>query len=656
MIITTDYTCEKDAILDTPIIIAADGITVDGNGATITGPGVPGERETFQGNGIFADGCSHVTLRNFRVHGFETGILIKNGSTWIIEECDASDNYTNLEFGWGEYKSVGGIVLNNVSHTIIRRNRANNVWDGLNLWDCSHLIIEDNDFSHCSNVCLKLWASSYNRAVRNNLSYGLRIEPGEVHARDASGILVEHASNYNYFYHNDVTHGGDGVFVRALEGVVSRGNVFLENDTSYAHNNGFEAWCPENAYIKNKSNYCSYGFWLGGSDKTILIGNEAAFNGKNEGHSNAPEKDFGHGGIVAVGGSSSHTIARDNYCHDNAGGGIVFRGDLRTNGADWQSFHWIIQNNRLERNLYPFFIRYATMITLCGNTCTDNDKPSYIEDVTDVVTLDETRPTAPSPRAVLHGPSCVIVGTEAQFDASESTDPSGKAVRFRWHIDAKKYDTPVVRHTFDKPGFYHVALTVDNGSSADLASIDLLVLESQPLPLHQWKWSLKDDQGATHPVDCQIDAPGVSRPCGYHIAPRVTGGGTLEGECILSEPPLADANALVFWIQSRFSIISEYRKNNPIITCVMGDTCVSYTPLTPEGEERSLFMYPLISEGRWGWQRVVIPLEGNAVWKKHDAHTVTPEKITAVRMSVIEPKCATFDLWIDALHFAREDV
>ena len=60
----------------------------------------------------------------------------------------------------------------------------------------------------------------------NNLSYGLRIKPGEVHARDSTCVLIESGSNDNRFLDNDCTHGGDGVFIRVLNGWVSTGNVF----------------------------------------------------------------------------------------------------------------------------------------------------------------------------------------------------------------------------------------------------------------------------------------------------------------------------------------------------------------------------------------------------------------------------------------------
>ena len=51
------------------------------------------------------------------------------------------------------------------------------------LVDASDNTIEDNDFSHASNTTMKLWTSVRNKVSRNNLSYGLRISPGEVHAQ-----------------------------------------------------------------------------------------------------------------------------------------------------------------------------------------------------------------------------------------------------------------------------------------------------------------------------------------------------------------------------------------------------------------------------------------------------------------------------------------
>lgn len=285
-------------MLRRPLVNEADGITIDGRGAVLVGLAKPGEPTSGYGVGLMAEGRSHVTLRNFTIRGFATALVIRGGD--------------------GE--RVGGMRLTGVSGAQILRCRARRNWNGLDLHDCRNISVDQCDFSHCSNVCLKLWRAFDNTVAHSDLSYGLRIREGETYARDSTSVLIESGSNGNLFEDNNITHGGDGVFIRGLNGWVSTGNTFRRNDCSYAHNNGFESWSPGNTYIGNKSKHCSHGFWLGGSDRTVLIGNEASNNGLPSGNHNAPESDFGHGGIVIVHGTGTHTLIDSNTCIGNNGG------------------------------------------------------------------------------------------------------------------------------------------------------------------------------------------------------------------------------------------------------------------------------------------------------------------------------------------------
>src|SRR5690606_34263120 len=122
----------------------------------------------------------------------------------------------------------------------------------------------DNQISHCSNVCLKMWRASRNVISDNDFSYGIRQQHSacQVHACDSTSALIETGSDHNEFYRNDFRHGGDGVFIRPLNCVVSTGNYFEENDGSYANNIAWESWSPGHTYVRNKANHSSYGFWL----------------------------------------------------------------------------------------------------------------------------------------------------------------------------------------------------------------------------------------------------------------------------------------------------------------------------------------------------------------------------------------------------------
>ena len=207
------------------IVIAASDVTVDGRGAWLVGA-TEGEPSSYEGVAIEARGVSRVTLRNVNAKGWETGLSVAGGAEWTVEGCDFSDNFHDPSFGWGENGRRGGIVLERVTRSVLRKNRANRVWDACVLVDSDDNTIEENDFSHTSNTCLKLWTSSRNTIRKNDLSWGLRISPGEVHARDSTCVLVESGSDDNLFQDNDCTHGGDGIFVRVLNGWVSTGNRY----------------------------------------------------------------------------------------------------------------------------------------------------------------------------------------------------------------------------------------------------------------------------------------------------------------------------------------------------------------------------------------------------------------------------------------------
>ena len=325
LIVTSDITLDPGKLYGA-IVIKSSGVVIDGRGALLRGSAAAAPKD-FKGVAITSDGVSRVTLKNLKARGWETGLRVRNAEDWTIENCDFSDNYHDPEFGWGENGRRGGIVLEKVRRSKLIGNRAHRIWDACALIDSDENIIERNDFSEASNTCLKLWTSCRNTVKGNVLAKGIRISPGEVHAHDSSSVLIESGSNDNRFLNNDCTGGGDGIFIRVLNGWCSTGNYFENNDVSKANNNGFECWAPNNTFVRNKANDCSYGFWLGGSDKTRLIGNEASNNGLTAGMHNSPHlPDSGHAGIVFMFGPSSHTLARDNVCRGNNGAGIATRG------------------------------------------------------------------------------------------------------------------------------------------------------------------------------------------------------------------------------------------------------------------------------------------------------------------------------------------
>ncbi|SDW41587.1 right-handed parallel beta-helix repeat-containing protein [Paenibacillus sp. CF384] len=456
------------------LIIAANGITVDGNGAIIRGRGKIGNIHSYDGTGLYSNGYHGVTVKGLELHGFKTGMKITNGSGWVIENNDLSDNYTDPDYGWGDGESVGALMLERVSDSVIAGNRGNRVWNGLDLKYAERNRITGNIFSHCTNVCLKLWGSSQNEIDGNVMSYGIRIAPGEVHARDSTSVLIESGSNDNRILNNDFTYGGDGVFIRSLNGFVSTGNYFEGNDASYAHNNAWEVWDPGNVFVRNKGNHSSYGFWLGGSCHAVLIENEAAYNGLRI--ANAPEK-FGNAGIAVVNGSSSHFTMRRNRIHHNKSVGLAIGYK-----EGYEASHWIIEQNEITDNdTYGIYMKHAKQLYIVGNRITGNGSGDIHQDinVSDVI-VGEAEGEPPIARADLltERPRARYA---VQFDATASRDASGGSqLTYRWDMgDGTIRETAKVEHIYEQAGFYRVGLTViGTNGTADLDWIDLNVLHA----------------------------------------------------------------------------------------------------------------------------------------------------------------------------------
>jgi len=654
IVVTEDTTLEKDALLHARLIVRADHVTIDGNGATLVGPGESGEPDSFAGYGILAEGRDDVTLRNIKVKGFAAALVINGGKHWLIEHCDFSDNFHAPDAGWGNGARHGGLILTGVWHSTIRHNRANRVWNGLDLDRCSDNLVLDNDFSHCSNVCLKMATATHNRVLENDLSYGLRIRPGEVHARDSTCVLIESGSDDNLFRGNTITHGGDGIFIRVLNGWVSTGNTFIENDCSYANNNCVEAWSPGNTFIRNTANHGSYGFWLGGSDQTVLIGNEAAYNGLPDGFHNAPEAGFSHGGIVFVGGSSSHCKIIDNHCHHNNGAGIVFRGDVGSKGERWKTFHWVVQQNRLENNQWGIWGEYGDWIRLANNIMQDNAQGNHFEQVTNLIEANDDPSVTSTPKAALDGPSVATVGERVTFDATRSVARGDRNLSFRWDLGNAVRSEPIVHHTFPKPGFYRVGLTVDDGVLADLAFRDFLVVNRVEHELgtegeaSRWGSVIEGDPSGKAKLVSQDEPESVVGQSALRLRPDLYPGMDVTAVYPATRDAGWDFSArkqLSFWMKFENPNTTGFQDAGPVVSLEGPDGRIVYTPAAG----RNFLRDTAASEDRWMWQRLVIPLGGSDDWERESTGKVDMQRIDAITLSFDSWEATPFTIRLDGL-------
>lgn len=659
------------SVIHGPLVITASNITIEGGGLTLMG--ATDDPKTFKGTAIAAVGVSNVTLKNVKARGWETGLKIVDGSGWTIENCDFSDNFHDPEFGWGENGRRGGIVLERVFNSNVLKNRANRVWDACVLVDSNGNTIAENDFSHTSNTCLKLWHSSDNVIAKNVLSYGLRIKPGEVRARDSACLLIESGSNNNHVVANNCTHGGDGIFVRVLNNWCSTGNLFEYNDCSFANNNGVECWAPRNTFLRNKANHCSYGFWLGGSDKTRLLENEASFNGLPDGFHNSPHlPNDGHAGIVFMFGPSSHTVVRGNTCLGNNGAGIALIGDGESQGKKWKAYHWIIEQNTLARNRWGVYARFADWINIASNDFhSDSSEPKGNDNTLADVDTDETvtrlalirSPRAhqrnglaifpPTVRVI--GPLSCRVGEEIEFTTGISNAAKSN-LKVAWDLgDGTMSDSVEVKHAFAAVGFHRVGVTVSNGVSSELAWRDLIVVRDVDEIGTEGSadaWSIEDFHERKRSNE-QISRAEFTN----EMTDRLMGKSSLRVvirpyagfRAALTFPKTRDAQLslegktkLVFWIKAINEDVTGWQ-GGPFI--VLHDDGEKRYHIEPK-EGLDLMRHVEHNEARDGWRLMEIPLQGDDRWQT-DGNL--PQNVRAISLVFDSWGAPTLRIWIDGL-------
>src|SRR3972149_8640773 len=107
------------------IIIAQDGVTLNGNGHTVTGGGT--------GTGILLNHRTGVTIKNLKVKNFTTGISV--------------GGYSNNNIISGNsilHNNYGIELLGTGSNTVIRNIVSYNSRDGIRIWSSNNNALKGN--------------------------------------------------------------------------------------------------------------------------------------------------------------------------------------------------------------------------------------------------------------------------------------------------------------------------------------------------------------------------------------------------------------------------------------------------------------------------------------------------------------------------------
>lgn len=150
---------------------------------------------------------------------------------------------------------------------------------------------------------------------------------------------------------------------------------------------------------------------------------------------------------------------------------------------------WDFGDGALGEGDSPSHIYNATGVFTVRLTVTD--ELGATDEAVIAVTVDDDAP----PTAVIDGPTTVLVGDNARFDGSASSDDDGSIASWTWDFgDGDISAGAVVDHTFAAPGSYTIALVVtDDAGKTGRAEHALVVEEGAAGYTGTWSWFLVDD-------------------------------------------------------------------------------------------------------------------------------------------------------------------
>ena len=239
--ITADTKLDSD-LVNCPskgIVIGADNITLDLNGHTLGGDGVPAGSCLDEGVcdvGISNEaGHTGVTIKGGAVHDFDVGVSV-SGSENRIQRVAAASN------------STFGVVVGDSTETRVDHNSVDGGVASILMFSSNDSRIDHNSLTGSDGYSMPIFSSSHNRIEQNVLE-------GDQH-----GILLEESSDDNEIRGNRISHGGsieiahysdnrveenaltnpgDGMLLAEAHHTVVSGNLVMDAGLGFPDNGGF---------------------------------------------------------------------------------------------------------------------------------------------------------------------------------------------------------------------------------------------------------------------------------------------------------------------------------------------------------------------------------------------------------------------------------
>lgn len=275
-------------VLPHGLVVEGDGLTLEGDNTTL----VSGEQT---GVGIAVKGRKGVTVRGLKLSGYYHAIRFDDCEDVTVEnvqvrntaEIEGIDTFLYL---WQplEQGYSGAILLHNVHRGAVRGCDVQHQMNGILLYNCDHMTVENNNGSFNSGWGVYLWGTTESLIADNRLDFVNRMyrrpEDGSTRAEaDTAAIVLVKSSSRNRFLRNSCIAGGDGIFVAGYEhpGMIDpcNDNLFEENDCRLSPNNAIESTFSQgNIFRRNNCSRSNYGFWMGYSWDNTIEDNLIEFN------------------------------------------------------------------------------------------------------------------------------------------------------------------------------------------------------------------------------------------------------------------------------------------------------------------------------------------------------------------------------------------
>ena len=306
-------------------------VILDGDSCRVNGVG-------YAGYMIKINNSHNITIRNFdSVFRYKYAVYITNsdhitinGNVFCRNKVDSSgwiDVWTNYTGALG-----GGVMMYQSRAAHIFDNIMTKQNDGVALYHCDSININNNDFSWNTSYGIRMFWTDTCNIFQNNCAHVNRplTDPS-----DCAALLLI-ISNKNSVVNNDLSYSGDGVFLGQYQhSGVPNNNYFAWNECSYSPHNAIEAtFADGNVYKHNKCNYSHYGMWLGYSFNSVVDSNEVIGNYQTG---------------IAIDRGFSNNIS-NNLVKDNPIGIELWQGTPVSGYSTYLSQNYQIHNNIFDGN------------------------------------------------------------------------------------------------------------------------------------------------------------------------------------------------------------------------------------------------------------------------------------------------------------------